>query len=185
MKKIISISFVVLAIMAVFASTVFAAPAGKNATLVSVEYQKGGIVLLFQTSGLTKADFKNNSFYADSNNQNIYCNFVSDTTIVRCVVSKSLAGMGDFRGTLAGFGFSGELPQARTFDNATNVTLTCSNGDVLWYTIDWYSNGVFQFSSTIPAYIYDVAWQGATNINDIVVTGTFCAPKPPPMPMPF
>src|SRR5258706_13579207 len=121
MKKHLSILFAVLAALAIFTTTAFAAPASKNVTLLSVEYQKGGIVLLFETSGLTKGDLKNNSFFVDSNDQKMSCNFVDDTTTVRCTVSKTLAGKGDFHGTLAGFGFWGELPQKRTFESV----LTC------------------------------------------------------------
>jgi hypothetical protein len=141
MKKIVSISFVVLAIMAVFVSTVFAAPAGKSATLVSVEYQQGGIVLLFQTSGLTKADLKENTFYADSKNQNIYCNFVDDSTVVRCTVSKGLAGMGNFQGTLAGFGFSGNLPYARTPIEVPSSTSTPAPSGCAAIHPDGYATG--------------------------------------------
>ena len=65
MKKCFSVLFVVLVLMSIFTTTVFAAPAAsKSVSLVSVQYQAGGIVLLFETSGLTKADLKDNSFYA-------------------------------------------------------------------------------------------------------------------------
>ena len=177
MKKRFSVLFVVLVLMSIFTSTVFAAPAAsKSVSLVSIQYQAGGIVLLFETSGLTNADLKDNSFYADSNDQKMSCNFVDDTTKVRCTVSKALAGEGGFHGTLAGFGFWGELPQPRSFD------LVCAAGEIAWLTIDVFENGELVFSGEIPAWIWDeITSDGA--LDELAemgiifqVTGAFCAP---------
>jgi len=147
MKKGFSILFAVLAALAIFTSTALAASASKKVTLLSVEYQKGGIVLLFETLGLTKTDLKDNSFFADSNYQKMSCNFVDDRT-VRCTVSKALAGTGDFHATLAGSGFWGELPQEKFF------ALTCPNGQALWYVVAIYYYGEW-YTTSILAEAYD------------------------------
>jgi hypothetical protein len=88
MKRLFSILFAILAALGIFPLHAFAASGSKNVTLSNIEYQSGGIVLLFETSGLTKADLKGASFYADSNFQKISCNFVDHKTTVRCVVSR-------------------------------------------------------------------------------------------------
>ena len=176
MKKCLSILFAVLVALAIFTSTVFAASENKNVTLVSVSYQKGGIVLLFETSGLTKSDLKDNSFYADSNDQKMSCKFVNDTTNVRCTVSKALAGQGEFYGTLAGFGFWGQLPEAR------NLGLVCAEGEVPWYRIGVYFDGELAYSGDIPAWLWDLfvteglveeAMQDGVTFE---ITDAFCAP---------
>lgn len=148
MKKRISVVFVVLVLMAVFASTVFAAPAqnGKSITLVSIKYQPGGVVLMFQTSGLTESDLKNSSFFAHSSDQNIYCNFVNDTTDVRCLLAKKLAQyQGEsFQGTLAGISFYGEFP--------TNTY--CDEGEAHWYNYNEYEYGELVYSGAVPESIW-------------------------------
>src|SRR6185295_2029571 len=137
MKKHLFVLFVTLITMAMFASTAFAAPAsdGKSVVLISVEYQQGGIALLFHTSGLTKGDLKDHSFYAHSNYHDMYCNFMDDTTDVRCLVSKKLSNYGgeSFHVTLAGFGFYDELPY--------KIIEVCQNGQAEWYVINVFDNG--------------------------------------------
>lgn len=124
MKKRLSIVLAVLVVTAVFASTALAAPAGKTVSFVSIDYAPGGIVLKFHVSGFTKGDLKNVSFFAASNSQKISCNFVDgDKTEVRCIVSKSLAGKGNFLVYLAGSGFSGELPHK-----------PCGGDDIIWFS---------------------------------------------------
>jgi len=140
--------FSILAAMAVFTTSAFAAPAGKNVNLLSVSYEKGGIVLLFETSGLTRADLKNTSFYADSNNQKMSCGFVDHTTTVRCTVSKALAGRGDFYVTLAGFGFWEKLPEPR------GLSITCEDGEIPWYKITVYENGELVDSGELPVWVW-------------------------------
>jgi hypothetical protein len=174
MKKALSVLFAVLAALAIFTSTVFAASGSKSVTLLGVSYHKGGIVLLFETSGLTKGDLKDNSFSADSNDQKMSCNFVNDTATVRCTVSKALAGEGSFFVTLAGFGFWGELPAERE--------VSCAEGTVLWLSINVYENGALVESGDIPAWIwslfkaeglFDEAAQYGINFE---ITNSFCAP---------
>jgi hypothetical protein len=176
MKKCLSILFVALVALAIFTSTVFAASGNKNVTFLSVSYQKGGIVLLFESSGLTKADLKNNSFYADSNDQKMYCNFVDDTTRVRCTVSKALAGEGEFYGTLAGFGFWGQLPEEKP------LGLVCAEDETPWYSINVYLEGELVEFGDIPAWLWDlfvsegILVEAAQNGITVEITDTFCAP---------
>ena len=152
MKKVLSALVFVLMTLAVLASNVLAAPAKSNrgVTLNSVSYERGGIVLLFHTSGLSKNDLKNISFTAHSEQWNMACNFVDDTTNVRCLVSKKLARFAgaSFHGALAGIYFGGTLPSIRAFPNlvvAENSmgTVGCSDGQTLWYTFE-YSNTSYQ-----------------------------------------
>lgn len=180
MKRHLSVLFMVLVALAVFTSTALAAPlaVGKSVTLLSVEYNKGGIVLLFETSGLTKADLKDNSFYADSNSQGMYCTFVDETTIVRCTVSKALAGLGGFHATLAGFDFWGELPQARSFG------LQCAEGEEPWYAFDVYEFGEYADSGELPVEFWELL--ESEGIFEVLaeelgitfeITGEFCGPE--------
>lgn len=175
MKRRVSVIFIVLILMTIFSSTVLAAPAqeSKSVTFVNIEYQQGGIVLLFHTSGLTKSDLNNNSFFAHSNNQNMNCNFIDDSTDVRCVVSKGLAqdeGEG-FHGTLAGIGFWGEFP--------TNSY--CPDGEIPWVNIDMFVDGKLADAGEAPLEVwYDVTAAGYFEIwtqygITYKITGRFCS----------
>lgn len=178
MKKRFSVLLAVLVTMMVFVSNVLAAPAeSKSVKLVSVTYQHGGIVLIFETSGLTKDDLKNHTFVATSTQQDMYCNFVDDSAKVRCVISKGLAGQGDFHGSLAGFAFSGKLPEARSFSAPS-----CPTGQVLWYYVNEYFSGILHWSGQVPAWMWNqaaadgsfVKW--ASQGKTYSITGSFCAP---------
>jgi hypothetical protein len=179
MKKHLSVLLVVLAVTAIFTTTVLAAPVnGKSVSLLSVEYQEGGIVLKFETSGLTQADLNNATFEAVSNYQDIYCTFVDGTTTVRCTVAKSLAGKGGFKVTLAGFIFWDDLPKERAFG------LTCAEGEMLWYTYDVYIYGELEYSGgEVPAFIWEMTeadglfeiW-AAEYGETYEIAGSFCAP---------
>jgi len=178
MKKHLSVLFVILITMAIMTSTALAAPAldTKSVILVSVEYQQGGIALLFHTSGLTRGDLNDRSFYAHSNYRNIYCNFVDDTTDVRCVVSKKLSNFAgeSFHVTLAGFGFYDELP--------AKPSPVCSDGQAEWYYIDVSVNGEYDGSFEVPTQVWNqVVADGILQeleSSGIVfeVTGSFCGP---------
>jgi hypothetical protein len=176
MKKYFSILFAVLAALTIFTSTVFAASGNKSVTLVSVSYQKGGIVLLFDTAGLTKGDLKDTSFFAKSNNHKMFCNFVDDTTKVRCTVSKGLAGGGEFYATLAGFGFWGVLPEPKSFGPV------CTDGEIVWYTINVYESGELVDSGELPAWLWSelvaegIIDEAAEFGITFEITGTLCAP---------
>src|SRR5258706_3344467 len=151
MKRRLSVVFIILVVMAIFASTAFAAPAqsSKSVTLVSVEYQEGGMVLMFHTSGLTKNDLNNNSFYAHSNYYNTYCKFIDDTTDVRCTLSKKLAKFQgeSFHVILAGFGFYDVFP----------TDTYCPDGETPWVNANLYENGQLIASGVVPLKIWNWA----------------------------
>jgi hypothetical protein len=169
-KKHLSILVIVLAVMAICASSVSAAPAEtKSVSLVSVEYGNSGIVLKFETSGLKRADLKDAAFYAASNHQPIHCNFVDDTSVVRCVVSTALAGQGDFHVTLAGFGFWDTLPKSTD----------CADDEMLWFEYNVTFEGEV-YSDVVPARIwhdakvngfFDIAAENGVFFEQ---TGRFC-----------
>jgi hypothetical protein len=115
MKRRFLVLFMTLAAAAILSSTVLAAPNGKRVTFLYDEYMRDGIVLVFETSGLTKADLKDASVYVVSNWQKMYCKFADGKTIVRCSFPKKFAGRGSYRAMLAGFVFWGELPEKRNF----------------------------------------------------------------------
>jgi len=178
MKKRLSVLFVVLAVAAIFASTVFAAPvSGKSVSLLKVDYMEDGVVLWFETSGLTQADLNGATFEANSNFQDIYCTFVDDSTTVRCSAAKSLAGQGGFKVTLAGFIFWGDLPKERTFG------LTCGGGEVPWYSVDAYYFGEYDGAFDVPVWGWDEHEASGGFIIDAQngwtyeITGSFCAPN--------
>lgn len=155
MKKGLSALFFVLVTMAALVSNVLAAPAqvNRDVTLQRVTYGRSGITLLFHTSGLSKDDLTNTSFTAHSKQWNMACNFIDNTTDVRCLVSKKLsmfAGQG-FQGTLAMFHFEGKLPSVRAFPSpvvietsvVTETPTACPDGQTLSYTFE-YSNSSYQ-----------------------------------------
>jgi len=181
MKKFLSALLFALVTTTVFVSNAFAAPAqaGKAVTLQRVTYERGGITLLFHTSGLSKNDLKNTSFNAHSKQWNMVCSFVNDNTDVRCLVSKKLsmfAGSG-FQGKLAGFTFAGVLPSARAFPDpvvtaasttvstlmTTETTTACPNGQTLWYTFE-YSNPSYQAEVWSDHYIDPDTFQSLYNV---------------------
>jgi len=173
MRKYLSIVFAVLAITAIFTSSVLAAPASKNASLLSVNYNQGGVVLIFQTSGLTKADLKGATLYANSNWYKMYCTFIDNTTKVRCTVASKMAGKGEFYATLAEFGFWGSLPQPKT--------ISCQTGEIPWYSYNEYYNGTFTLSSEIPVWLWeqleaDGSFDALAKIGlTYEITGAFCS----------
>jgi len=177
MKRRFSVVFMVLIVMAMLTSTAFAAPAltNKSVTLYSVQYQEGGMVLLFHTIGLTKEDLKNNSFYAHSNTYNMSCNFKDDSTDVRCVLPKKLAqfeGEG-FHVVLAGFGFYGTFP--------TNTY--CPDGEKPWVNFSVYIDGELAWDSG-EAMLQEWNYVLANGLFDYwaqygityEMTGQFCSP---------
>jgi hypothetical protein len=176
MKRRFSVVLMVIMTMAIFASTAFAAPAqsNKTVTLVSVEYNEGGIILLFHTSGLTKNDLGNNSFAAHSSNRTMNCNFIDDTTDVRCVLPKKLAQyQGEtFHAILAGFGFYGTFP----------VNTYCPDGEIRWANYNVFYNGELVYSAGIvPMKIWNEALTAGYFDLDAQygltyeITSTFCS----------
>ena len=163
MRKSLSTLFLVLITLALSVSSALAAPAlaNRNVTLQRVTYERGGITLLFRTSGLTEADLQKTSFTAHSQQWNMACNFASDTTL-SCHFSKRLSRFAgeSFHGTLAGIQFSGILPRARRFPTlasaqalgVTQALSACPDGQTLVYTFE-YSNPAYQAEVWSDAYI--------------------------------
>jgi len=175
MKKFFASVLVMIVALSVFVPAVGAAPAqeSKSVIFAGVSYQAGGVILLFHTSGLSKADLKNTSFFAHSNEYDMHCAFKDDThTDVRCVLPKKLANYAGegFNGTLAGVGFWGEFP-ANTY---------CSDGEIPWYTYDVFDNGEYVGSGEVPVFIWrKVASQGLFEFWESVgvhfdITDGFC-----------
>ena len=152
MLKRIWAMVVVFLFVAIFASPAGAAPAeNKNVTLIGTTFNSGtGIVLLFETSGLTQKDLKNASVSAHSNEYEMSCNFKDDSSVVRCVIAGGLTQYAgeSFSGTLAGFRFWGEIPERKADE------LTCPEGQSLWYSINVYFDGELGESGDIPAEFY-------------------------------
>jgi hypothetical protein len=178
MKKYLAILLAVGTAFTIITFTVFAAPAAKSINLLSISYGKGGIVLIFETSGLTKSELKENSFYADSNYQKMACNFVDDTTKVRCTISKAFAGKGDFQATLAGFVFWGELPQEKI------SSIICGEGEESWYAFDVYEYGEYTESGEMPVELWNLYEEFgvfdffAEEFGALFqITDTFCGPE--------
>ena len=173
MKKFLSVFLVVFAITAIFASSVLAAPANSTVNLVSVSYNDGGVVLIFETSGLTKSDLKDATILIDSNWHKMYCTFVDNTTKVRCTVSKKMAGKGEFYAVLAGVGFWGELPNPRP---------VCGD-KIPWYSFNQYQNGTLVGSGELPVWFWEflvengIIAQFAKAGTTFELTGTFCGPN--------
>ena len=151
MRKGFSKLFIIFMTLSIFLSNVAAIPAqNKSVILTDVRYVNGvGIVLLFDTTGLTKKDLRGGAVLVHSSTYDMSCNFKDDTSVVRCVIPGGLSKYAgeSFSATLAGFRFWGEVPAERTS--------TCSDGQSLWYSVDVYDHGEFVDSGTIPAEFYD------------------------------
>ena len=169
---------VVLIFAAIFASSVGAAPSeNKSVTLINATFNEGtGIVLLFETSGLTKNDLKNASVFANSNEYRMSCSFKDDSSIVRCVIPGGLTQYAgeSFSGVLAGFRFWGEIPERKSDE------LTCPEGQTLWYLLAIYEYGEYLGSDYLPAEIYAYILELiASNPEElggisVQITGQFC-----------
>lgn len=179
MHRRLATLFVVLLSMAILASTVAAAPAeNKSVSFISAYYNNGtGIVLLFETTGLTNKNLKNNSLFAHSNNYKMSCNFKDDTSMVRCVIPGGLSQYAgeSFSGTLAGFAFWGQIPERKTEEG-----LTCPDGQSLWYAFDAYVDGEYDGSGDIPAEFYGFLLELISGLPEefgevsIQITGQYC-----------
>jgi hypothetical protein len=150
MQKGLSKLFIMLMTLGIFLSNVAAVPAqNKSVILTDVRYVNGvGIVLLFDTTGLTKKDLRGATALVHSSTYDMSCSFKGDTSVVRCVIPGGLSKYAgeSFSATLAGFRFWGEVP--------ADKNATCSNGQSLWYSVDVYDHGELVDSGEIPAEFY-------------------------------
>lgn len=174
MQKRLWTVIVVLLSLAIFVSSVAAAPAieNKSINLISVNYNNGtGIVLLFETTGLVKKDLKNASVFAHSNEYAMSCNFKDESSVVRCVIPGGLSKYAgeSFSGTLAGFAFRGQIPEK-----------TCSEGESQWYTVNLFVEGELVDSGEMPAEIYSYILHLFASYPEefegvsLQITGGFC-----------
>jgi len=159
MPKGFSTLFIVFVTLAIFLSTIAAAPLqNKSVILTDVRYVNGvGIVLLFDTTDLTKKDLRGGDAFVHSSSYKMSCGFKGDTSVVRCVIPGGLSKYAgeSFSATLAGFRFWGEVP--------ADERVSCSAGQSLWYSVDVYVDGEVVDSGDIPAVIYNF-------IHDIIAS---------------
>jgi hypothetical protein len=153
MQRSSSKLLVMLLTLAVFFSSVAATPAeNKSLILNEVRHVPGaGIVLLFDSTGLTYNDIQGGTAFVHSNSYNMYCNFKDETDVVRCIIPGSLTRYAGetFRAKLAGFLFWPKIPAPKS------GPLVCSDQESLWYTVYIYEDGVFVESEEMPAEIYE------------------------------
>jgi hypothetical protein len=166
--------------LAVFFSTVAAAPAErKKLALIEVRVVQGaGIVLLFDSTGLTDRDIEGGTAYAHSNLYDMSCNFKDETDVVRCIIPGSLTRYGGetFRIHLAGFVFWAKLPMPKS------GPLVCSDDESLWYTVYIYEDGEFVDSEEMPAEIYEwwlelISLYPELGSISLEIVDRYCGPK--------
>ena len=150
MHKGFSKLFIIFMTLGIFLSNVAAVSAqNKSVILTDIRYVNGvGIVLLFDTSGLTKKDLRGGAALVHSSTYDMSCSFKDDTAVVRCVIPGGLSKYAgeSFSATLAGFRFWGEVP--------ADKAAACSDGQSLWYSVDVYDHGELVDSGEIPAEFY-------------------------------
>ena len=176
MRQGFSKLFIIFMTLGIFLSNVAAVPTqNKSVILTDVRYVNGvGIVLLFDTTGLTKKDLRGGAALVHSSTYNMSCSFKDDTSVVRCVIPGGLSKYAgeSFSATLAGFRFWGEVPA----DNA----VTCPAGQSLWYSVDVYDHGELVDSGEIPAQFYDLLVSIIAGYPDefegvgLHISGQFC-----------
>lgn len=144
---------VMLLALAVVFSTVAAAPAEKKTlTLIEARYVQGaGIVILFDSTGLTGNDIQGGTAFVHSIAYEMSCGFKDQTDVVRCLIPTSLSRYAGetFRAVLAGFVFWPIMPGPKA------GPLKCEADESLWYTINIYVDGVWEDSDRISAELYE------------------------------
>jgi hypothetical protein len=169
----------ILLTFVIFFSTVAAAPfQNKSLTLLEVRFIKGvGIVLLFDSTGLTKKDLKGGTVDVHSGLYKMSCEFKDDTEVVRCVIKGSLVQYAgeNFSGELAGFAFFGMIPELKE-----PKEFACSDEESLWYVVNVYGDGE-PYSIDVPAEIYDFLVEWITEWSEgtmtLEIADTYCGEK--------
>ncbi len=158
-------------------STVAAAPfEAKSLTLLDVRFIHGvGIVLLFDSTGLTQRDIRTGTADVHSNSHKMSCGFKDDTQVVRCVINGTLTQYAgeNFSGELAGFAFFGIIPELK------EPAPICPDQQVLWVVVSVYQYGeLVDGPFEIPAEFYDsfvafisAIYEGTATVE---VTDTHC-----------
>lgn len=141
--------------LAVFFSAVAAAPDDKKTlTLIEVRYVQGaGIVLLFDSTGLTGKDIQGGTAHVHSRDYDVSCGFKDDTQVVRCTIPANLSRYAGetFRASVAGFLFWPKIPSAKL------GPLVCAEDETLWYTVGVYIDDIFvPPTEEMPAEVYAI-----------------------------
>lgn len=154
MQRRASKMLLILLTLAVFFSTVAAAPAEKKSlTLIEARYVQGaGIVILFDSTGLTSNDIQGGTAFVHSISYDMSCQFKDETDVVRCIIPASLSRYAGetFRAVLAGFVFWPKMPGPRP------GALKCSDEESLWYTVYIYEDGEWIATWEMAAEIYEM-----------------------------
>jgi hypothetical protein len=176
MKTRFSVPLALFIVLAVFFSSFAANMAGKSATFLEVRYVPGvGVVLLFETTGLTKSDLRGASIFVHSSSYNLSCNFKDgnkkdETRIVRCVAPGGLTEWAGemFSGHFAGIHFSGIMPAKKVPAEQSG----CPAGQELW--ISWQAyDGEDPYQDSAPAWQFH---EIAPYIGEYEILGQFCCP---------
>lgn len=150
MQRSSSKMLVMLLALAVFSSSVAAAPAEKKTlSLIEARYIQGvGIVILFDSTGLEGNDIQDGTAYIHSNSYKMSCEFKDETDVIRCVISGGLSRYAGetFRVNLAGFLFWATLPGPKA--------LLCSDDQSVWYTVHIYQDGELVDTQEMPVQVY-------------------------------
>jgi len=171
MKKSLIAALIVVAMLTMFVGTVSAAPLATGViTLVSVEYEGGTPVFIFNVSGeLSKAELNGSLHIEGGEDLGLYCTQIDSNTI-RCTTARAAAGKNVVI-FLAGQVFWASVPAAFThycydvydwnpppppFDTWVSVGTYCQdipaqNGDVInFYNPDWGQSYDYQFMPQSP-----------------------------------
>lgn len=174
MKIHFSAPFALFIALAVFLSSFAANMTSKTATFLEARYVPGvGVVLLFETTGLTKADLHGASMFFHSNAYHLSCSFKDgdkkdETRIVRCVAPGGLTRWDGemFIAQFAGFQFSGIMPAKRI----TGEQSGCPAGQELWIT--WLAyDGNDPYKSSAPAWWF---YEIAPNLGEYEILDQYC-----------
>lgn len=172
----------ILLTLAVFFSTFAATPNDekKTLTLIEVRYVPGaGIVLLFNSTGLTSKEIQGGSAHVHSIDYDMSCGFKDDSQVVRCTIPTKLSQYAGetFRAHLAGFLFYPKLPAAKT------DPLVCTDEETIWYTVGIYYNGNLAGVQEMEVEVYEI-WQEiiATDPDfagfSMRILDRYCGPQP-------
>lgn len=153
MHKSLSKTLTILLTLAVFFSTVAAAPAeNKSLVLLEVRHVQGaGIILLFDSTGMTNKDIQGGTANVHSIAYDMSCGFKDESDVVRCLIPASLSRYAGetFRAYLAGFLFWPKIPAPRS------APLVCTEEQIIWYTVGIFEDGVPIETEEMPAEIYE------------------------------
>jgi hypothetical protein len=172
MKKVFSFVMAVAVIATVLGVSVGSASAASSSVVLYLP-------------GVTQQELKNASMFVNSEYHKVECTLKdAETGKVVCHVPGKYAGE-DVTLFVAGQVFNASVPNPNTPDAPEGEeTLTCGEGEVLWYSFDWYTYGEFYENVEVPASTWEY-WEAngffevwAYQYGAIAeITGSFCAPE--------